>query len=153
MESENTIYFYGHTLPYYEFSNFYYRDIVIDNQIYKTVEHYYQSNKFLPNHPEIADLIRSAKTPGECFKLSRKYCKYVTADWHETKKHEIMKQALLAKFTQHSDLKTILINTGDKILVEHTTKDKEWADGGDGTGKNLLGKYLMELRTALLATN
>ncbi|KAF9194169.1 hypothetical protein BGZ50_006648 [Haplosporangium sp. Z 11] len=29
---------------------------------------------------------------------------------------------------------------------EHTKNDRYWADGGDGTGKNMLGKILMEVR-------
>jgi predicted NAD-dependent protein-ADP-ribosyltransferase YbiA (DUF1768 family) len=31
-------------------------------------------------------------------------------------------------------------------LIEHTVKDKYWADGGNGTGKNRLGFLLMKLR-------
>ncbi len=42
-----------------------------------------------------------------------------------------MHQALTAKFTQHKDLQTQLLQTGDAILVEHTKRDKYWGDGGD----------------------
>jgi len=38
------------------------------------------------------------------------------------------------------------LNTGDKILIEHTYKDSYWADGGDGSGQNWLGKILMIVR-------
>jgi hypothetical protein len=34
-------------------------------------------------------------------------------------------------------------------LVEHTANDDYRADGGDGSGKNMLGKLLMELREKL----
>lgn len=64
-----------------------------------------------------------------------------------------MKKALLAKFTQHKDLKLNLLATGDALLVENTKRDKYWGDGGDeGTGvkgQNKLGKFLMELREQL----
>jgi predicted NAD-dependent protein-ADP-ribosyltransferase YbiA (DUF1768 family) len=33
--------------------------------------------------------------------------------------------------------------------VEHTFKDKYWADGGNGTGKNRLGVLLMKLRAEI----
>ena len=31
------------------------------------------------------------------------------------------------------------MGTGQKMLVEHTKNDRYWADGGDGSGKNMLG--------------
>jgi ribA/ribD-fused uncharacterized protein len=64
-------------------------------------------------------------------------------------KDDIMREALRAKFTQHEDLRKILLETGDARLVEHTTNDRYWGDGGDGSGLNMLGKLLMELREEL----
>lgn len=43
-------------------------------------------------------------------------------------------------------MKEILLSTGNAILVEHTEKDNYWGDGGDGSGKNRLGKILMKVR-------
>jgi ribA/ribD-fused uncharacterized protein len=60
-----------------------------------------------------------------------------------------MKEALQAKFTQHSGLRSLILHTSDAELVEHTQNDNYWADGGDGSGKNRLGKLLMELRAQL----
>jgi len=60
-----------------------------------------------------------------------------------------MKDALNAKFTQHDALKRLLLGTGNRQLVEHTSNDDYWGDGGDGSGQNLLGKLLMELRDQL----
>ncbi|MAZ56127.1 MAG: swarming motility protein YbiA, partial [Flavobacteriales bacterium] len=45
--------------------------------------------------------------------------------------------------------KKYLLSTGDRELVEHTTRDSFWGDGGDGTGANQLGKGLMRIRTQL----
>ncbi len=39
-----------------------------------------------------------------------------------------------------------LMKTGEATIIEHTEKDKFWADGGDGSGRNELGKVLMRLR-------
>lgn len=30
--------------------------------------------------------------------------------------------------------------------MEHTANDSYWGDGGDGSGKNMLGRILMEIR-------
>lgn len=54
---------------------------------------------------------------------------------------------LRAKFTQNENLKKKLLETGDRILREHTGRDKYWGDGGKKfTGKNRLGFLLMEVR-------
>ena len=71
-------------------------------------------------------------------------------DW-ESVKEQVMMDALRAKFTQHDDLKAILLGTGDATLVEHTANDSYWGDGGDGSGKNRLGHLLMQLRAELRA--
>jgi hypothetical protein len=66
-------------------------------------------------------------------------------DWADVK-DDIMYLALKAKYTQHDDLKKLLLSTDDKELVENTSVDSYWADGGDGSGKNMLGKLLMKVR-------
>lgn len=60
-----------------------------------------------------------------------------------------MKTALSAKFSQNSELQNLLLSTGDRKLVEHSYEDFYWANGGDGSGKNMLGLLLMEVRTEL----
>ena len=62
-----------------------------------------------------------------------------------------MKECLIAKFTQYPELRELLLGTGDRKLVEHTANDRYWADGGDGTGKNMLGILLMEIRNEFRA--
>ena len=60
-----------------------------------------------------------------------------------------MRQAVRAKFTQHADLRQLLLDTGDAAIVEHTTNDAYWGDGGDGRGRNVLGQILMSVRQEL----
>lgn len=69
-------------------------------------------------------------------------------DWDNVKE-SVMRKALEAKFAQHAELRTQLLETGWRYLAEHTTKDKFWGDGGDGTGLNRLGELLMEVREML----
>ena len=69
-------------------------------------------------------------------------------DW-EGVKEGIMMEALRAKFDQHPDLRKVLLETGDRTLVERTANDRYWGDGGDGSGRNRLGELLMRLRSEL----
>jgi N-glycosidase YbiA len=64
-------------------------------------------------------------------------------------KEQFMYDGLKFKFTQHEELRKMLLDTKDSKLVEHTNNDKYWADGGDGSGKNRLGTLLMKLRDEL----
>ncbi len=57
-----------------------------------------------------------------------------------------MRRALQAKFTQHPELQQERLQTGDATLIEHTKNDSYWGDGGDGSGRNMLGKLLMKVR-------
>jgi hypothetical protein len=62
-----------------------------------------------------------------------------------------MRDALLAKFTQHVDLRAKLIATGSQRLVERSDADAYWGDGKHGHGRNRLGHLLMEVRDYLAA--
>jgi N-glycosidase YbiA len=42
-----------------------------------------------------------------------------------------------------------LLATGDADLIEHTENDDFWGDGGDGKGRNELGRILMAVREVL----
>jgi len=59
-----------------------------------------------------------------------------------------MKEAVYAKFSQHEDLKEILLSTENKKIVEHAP-DSCWGDGMDGKGQNRLGHVLVQVRQEL----
>jgi N-glycosidase YbiA len=47
---------------------------------------------------------------------------------------------------QHRQLGALLVSTAGRQLVEHTTRDTYWGDGGrPGGGQNRLGHLLMEV--------
>ncbi|KKL76505.1 hypothetical protein LCGC14_2044250, partial [marine sediment metagenome] len=69
-------------------------------------------------------------------------------DW-ESIKEGVMYDAIKAKFTQHEDLREILLSTGDAKIIENSPIDKYWGCGKKGTGKNRLGVLLMRLRNEL----
>lgn len=152
MYDSNTICFYNANELYYELTNFYPSPITINFITYPTVEHYFQSQKF--SDINIRKQISMSNTPREAFNLAQNYSKQnpqsMHSDWHSSRKYRIMKEALIQKFSQNPTLRKLLIDTGNKVLVEHTDKDAEWGDGGDGSGNNNLGKLLMEVRQGIL---
>lgn len=140
------ILFYRVREPYGEFSNFSPHPITLKGRYWPTSEHYFQAQKFVGTAHE--EEVRLARSPRIAARMGRSRQRPLRKDW-ETVKDDIMREALRAKFSQHSALRSTLLNTGCAELVEHTTNDRYWADGGDGTGKNRLGQLLMELRTQL----
>jgi ribA/ribD-fused uncharacterized protein len=107
-----------------------------------------QAQKFAGTEHE--EEVRQCKTAREAANMGRSRKLPLRRDW-EGAKDRVMLDALRAKFTQHDDLKAILLGTGDAKLVEHTENDSYWGDGGDGSGKNMLGRLLMRLRDELRA--
>lgn len=138
--------FYSTADPYGEFSNFAAYPISMEKKHWPTSEHYFQAMKF----KDIADQeeIRKANSPMLAARMGRDRNRTLRRDW-ETVKVNVMREAVTAKFTQHEELKTLLLGTGDAKLIEHTTNDDFWGDGGDGKGKNMLGQILMDVRTKL----
>src|SRR6266478_9880524 len=138
--------FYRLNEPYGEFSNFSPHPIELKGQVWPTSEHYFQAQKFAGTEHEEA--VRQAKSQMIAARMGRSRERPLRPDW-ESVKDDIMREVLRAKFTQHPDLRSLLLKTGDSELIEHTRNDSYWADGGDGSGKNRLGQLLMELRTEL----
>lgn len=149
VRERETIRFYSVQDPYGEFSNFAAFPINLKRKRWPTSEHYFQAQKFIG----IADQeeIRRAKTPMIAARLGRERSRPLRRDW-EAIKVAVMREAVEAKFRQHAELSELLLGTGDALLIEHTEKDSYWGDGGDGSGKNMLGHVLMEVRRCIAAT-
>jgi N-glycosidase YbiA len=146
--AEDVILFYSASGNYGCFSNFSPHPIRLKGKTWPTSEHYFQAQKFVGTPDE--EEIRSAKSPMIAARMGRSRKRPLRSDW-ESIKDAIMHEAILAKFTQHDDLREILDLTGDSEIVEHTVNDSCWGDGGDGRGKNMLGKILMRVREELRA--
>ena len=146
MSDQRIINFYSVSDEYGEFSNFAAFPIKLQDKRWPTSEHYFQAQKFKDaGHRE---QIRKAKTPMIAARLGRDRKKKLRRDW-ESVKDNIMRDAVLAKFSQHEELRDVLLATDEAKLVEHTTNDAYWGDGGDGSGKNMLGRILMQVREKL----
>jgi N-glycosidase YbiA len=144
----NSIRFYRTGDKFGEFSNFANFPIVVDGVTWHTSEHYFQAQKFLANAQK--ERIRKTLSPMEAAKLGRDREYPIRQDWNEVK-DDVMRKAVKAKFSQHPDLTKLLLSTGELELIEHTSNDAYWGDGGDGRGANMLGKILMEIRLELSA--
>lgn len=92
--------------------------------------------------------IRRANSSMLAASMGRDRKRKLRRDW-ERVKVGVMREAVEAKFRQHDELRAMLLGTGDAKLVEHTDNDDFWGDGGDGSGKNELGRILMAVRAAL----
>lgn len=142
------ILFYRTQDAYGAFSNFSAHPFTLKGKVWPTTEHYFQAQKFPGTEHEEA--IRVASSPMIAARMGRARSRPLRPDW-EAVKDDVMREALAAKFTQHGDLRQLLLGTAPHPLVEHTKNDRYWADGGDGTGLNRLGILLVELRDQLLA--
>jgi ribA/ribD-fused uncharacterized protein len=143
---KRVIQFYRVSDEYGEFSNFAAFPITLGGKVWPTSEHYFQAQKFAD--AEHAEAIRQTRSLMIAARMGRDRKKPVRRDW-EAVKEDVMREAVRAKFTQYPELLSLLLATGDAQLVEHTTNDSYWGDGGDGSGKNMLGRILVELRDQL----
>lgn len=140
--------FYRTGDAYGNFSNFAHSPIVVGSQVYPTVEHFFQASKFTDAQKQEA--IRKTGSPMQAANEGRRKHASFRSDWTDARL-DVMRCGLKAKFYQHPTLKRELLGTGTAVLVEHTANDDFWADGPTGSGQNMLGKLLMELRAELLA--
>lgn len=141
-----TIEFYRVNEEYGGFSNFSKHGFELDGKYWRTSEHYFQSQKFIGSEHE--EEIRLAKTPMDAARLGRDRKKPLRLDWEQVK-DEIMRSAVLRKFETNDEIKEILLSTGEQKIIEKTTSDYYWGCGENGSGKNMLGKILMEVREIL----
>jgi ribA/ribD-fused uncharacterized protein len=138
-----TIYFYSLREQYGCFSNFSPHGFVLDDLYWFTSEHYFQAQKFIDT-PH-AEQIRLVKTPKDAAKMGRERTRPLRPDWEQVK-DDIMRKAVLRKFETHADIREILLSTGNAEIVENSPIDFYWGCGSDGSGKNMLGIILMEVR-------
>jgi ribA/ribD-fused uncharacterized protein len=132
--------------PYGCFSNFSPHGFTLDEIWWPTSEHYFQAQKFVGT-PYFERICR-ASSPQQAADLGRQRDFPLRPDWEQVK-DDVMRKAVLRKFETHAEIRVILLSTGDEELIENTTYDYYWGRGTNGTGRNMLGKILMEVRQLL----
>ena len=127
---------------YYEFNNSYPAPIIIRGMRYACCAAYLLAQKFSGTGLEGA--IQQSRDRAAAHNL----CPLFGSSWRDVHDSAV-EQALEAKFTQHEDLRQLLLGTKPRHIVYHIFSDNYWGDGGDGSGENRLGEMLMELRKSL----
>jgi ribA/ribD-fused uncharacterized protein len=136
--------------PFGAFSNLYRRDVVFEGEVFATSEHAYQAGK--ARKPSVRKWLMEAPSPSLLAMAAHGLYYWDVSPGWSTTKFDRMRAVLRAKFTQHPDLRDLLLSTGDARLVETATVDNEvnrlWGEV-NGVGRNMLGALLMELRAEL----
>ncbi|MBK4215826.1 NADAR family protein [Paracoccus caeni] len=143
---EDTIYFYAQTDPYAEFSNFAPFGVEMGGLWWRSVEHYFQAQKF--HDAAYRERIRVALRPKDAKALGMTRQFPLRADWEQVK-DAVMFDAVLRKFMTHPTLTEMLLETRDRVIVENAPMDAYWGCGPDGQGLNRLGQILMQVRERL----
>lgn len=115
----------------------------------RTSEALYQACRF-PHMPEVQRLIIDENSPMTAKMRGKPYRDQSRADW-ESVRTKIMRWCLRVKLAQNvRSFGDLLIETGDKPIVEYSSKDDFWGarpqEDGSLQGMNVLGRLLMELR-------
>lgn len=136
--------------PFGAFSNLYRREIEFEGELYPTSEHAYQAGK--ARKAEVKKWLMEAPSPSLLAMAAHGLYYWDVAPGWSTNKFDRMRAVLRAKFTQHADLRELLLSTGEVQLIETATVDNEvnrlWGEV-NGVGRNMLGVMLMELRAEL----
>eukprot|EP00754_Rhynchopus_humris_P044566 Rhum_TRINITY_DN4245_c0_g1::Rhum_TRINITY_DN4245_c0_g1_i1::g.13473::m.13473/K09935/K09935; uncharacterized protein len=149
MSSRSVIKFHEvNEAPYGVFSILSPHPVVVRHTAYPSAYHYFLTQKF--SGTEYAHTIRQASSLWEVDRYVRRAEGLQRSDW-DAVKMEAMLVGTYYKFKQNPDILALLLGTGSKVLVNHTASDAFWGDGGDGSGKNIMGVILMATRKRLLA--
>lgn len=115
--------------------------ITYEGVTYPTVEHAYQAQKTTDKTEQAA--IARLETPGNAKRYGRSI-KNLRPNW-DNQRVSIMQDLLWLKF-ENPYFRNLLLNTGDKEIVEgNLWHDRFWGVH-DGEGENHLGKLLMAVR-------
>ncbi len=123
----------------------------------RTAEALYQACRF-PHLPDIQQKIIEQNSPMTVKMISNSNKKNSRADW-DSIRLKVMKWCISVKLAQNFVLfGAVLHETGLKSIVENSTKDNYWGaipneDSSIFTGKNALGRLLMDLRQAFYSKN
>ncbi|GJE95783.1 NADAR family protein [Phanerochaete sordida] len=143
-----TLFFYERDKPYYEFTNFALFDVEYQGKVYPTSEHLFQARKFLETRPELAEQIRTTPNSRQALDQATRLRKLQRSDWFSVN-ISVMEEVVYLKFTQHPRLRSLLLGTNDRELVEASPVDAFWGYGSDRKGRNELGNALMRIRKRL----
>ena len=116
-------------------------------ETYQSMEHWYMSEKYRGVSSEARQRIISAATALEASRLGKLRNTPIRQDWNQIRL-KVMRVGLWVKFSD-PEMRQLLANTGDEVLVENSPYDAFWGIGREGNGLNMMGTLLMELRNQI----
>lgn len=138
--------------------------IVFNGVEWRTSEALFQSLRF--KDKDIQEAIRAEKSPMSAKFVMKANKVSITTEPHSVKDVRNMKMCLKLKLEAHPELKTLLLETGELVIIEDVTKRGDvggnlfWGamlveneNGFHWVGKNTLGRLWMEIRTELKNKN
>ena len=156
-ETEDYLFFYGGFCSQWLHSPFVDSDSLL---CFNTAEQWmmYKKAKFF-NDNATASKIMEADHPSLQKSLGRSVKNFNDKEWDKVKEGIVLRGNVM-KFTQHPELKQLLLDTKDKTIVEASPTDVVWGiglgldspyllDESKWRGENLLGEILMEVRDVL----
>ena len=152
--AEKRIEFFSKDMPFYWMNNCSEHPVYVDGHKYATAEHLFQAQKFIDHRPDIAQKVRKAQNAIEAIRIARLYVKEVRGDWIKDGVNvSTIRMVLLTKFTQHTDLRLALLETGDAEIIHASANDAFWGSAAKpnqfGRGRNMLGRTLVQTRELL----
>lgn len=152
--TDTHVYFWTNWLSNFKVCKVHDRQI---NVVFNSTEQAYMWRKayFFGDEDTMKKLERDI-TPREAKNLGREVADYKDDLW-DCVRYGYMVYVNYLKYTQNEDLRNKLLATENKVLVEASPNDKVWGvglcandplilDDKNWTGKNLLGKALMDVR-------
>ncbi|HEX7121446.1 MAG TPA: NADAR family protein [Gemmatimonadaceae bacterium] len=166
--AEAVCFYRSNERPYGAFSNLYRCRVDVAGATYPTSEHAYQALK--PRDARVRDWLLAAPSPSlvalaahalpsdeaDAAEIMRRTADallgfHTRPGWSRLR-YPWMLACLRAKFTQHDDLRDLLLGTGDRLIVEAGRIDddagRRWGVV-NGRGQNYLGRMLMRVRAEL----
>ena len=133
---------------------------VVNGIAYPTAEHWMMAGKarVFGDDKMLAEILM-APDPGKAKALGRRVQGFDEAAWSEVRS-ELVVEGNVEKFSQNAAMEKFLLNTGRRILVEASPRDRIWGIGMGASnpdaanpmkwrGTNLLGFALMQTRARL----
>ncbi len=134
--------------PTHGFSNYSFHTIIVPENKFGIFPGKYPSSESIFQSSKIIDVDYSnkqklSKNPRISKKLSEKI---EPREFWNVNKCEIMRYIIKLKIEQHQDIKNNLIKTSMKDIIFNSKQDELFGTGRDNSGKNMLGKILMDIR-------
>lgn len=158
MKKDNFVFFWGGP-----FSQWFRQSFILHGTEYNCAEQYMMAMKAqVFNDQEALEKIMKSKDPREQKAFGRKVKGFDAEQWNAVCK-KFVYEANYAKFGNNPYMKKILLDTGDKEIVEASPYDTIWGIGLSETdpdrfdktkwrGTNWLGEVLMQVRNDLRGT-